>query len=77
MTLFYQTKKYIEFVVRDYYAKAIECGASVSEVEHLGANMYRVSVGKLELTYIGKVNGTAEVIGASGDVFSKEEYMHV
>lgn len=77
MALFEKTKKYIDFKVRKFYSKAIEHGASMSEVKYLGLNMYKVSVGKLELTYMGKIDGAAEVIGASGYVFDREEYMDV
>lgn len=69
MNLYDETKLYIYKSVRRFYSKAIEAGAIISEVESLGANMYKVSVGKLELTYMGTVEGTAKVIGASGDVF--------
>ncbi|QUH21832.1 hypothetical protein [Alkaliphilus sp. B6464] len=69
MDLFECTKISIEKEVKRFYYKAIESGAVVSKIEYIGANMYKVSVGKMELTYMGTVDGTAKLIGASGDIF--------
>lgn len=69
MDLQEETKQFINKSVKRFYSKAIENGAIVSEIEYVGTNLYKLSVGKLELTYMGKVNGTADIIGALGDVF--------
>lgn len=69
MSLQDDTKLYIEKVVRRFYYKAIENGAKVSEIEYIGLHMYKVSVGKMELTYMGNVDCTAKLIDATGDVF--------
>jgi len=69
MNLADETKQFIDKSVRRFYYKAIESGASVSTVESIGMHLYKISVGKLELTYMGTVDGKANVVGASGDVF--------
>lgn len=69
MNLQEETKQFIDKSVRRFYSKPIEKGAIVSAIEYVGVNVYKLNVGKLELTYMGKVDGTAEVISASGDVF--------
>lgn len=69
MSLEDETKQYIDKSVRRFYYKAIENGTKVSEIEYLGLHTYKVSVGKMELTYMGTADCTAKLIGATGDVF--------
>lgn len=69
MSLIEETKNFIDKAVRRFYYKAIETGAEVSEIAYIGANLYKISVGNMELTYMGTVNGTAILIGATGDIF--------
>lgn len=69
MTLEEQTKQFIDSSVRRFYYKAVESGASVSEIEYLGANMYKINIGNMELVYLGTVEGTANIIGSTGDIF--------
>lgn len=69
MNLFEQTKLFIEISVKRFYYKAIELGAKYQKAEHIGANVYVVTIGNMELTYMGTVDGTARLIGSSGDVF--------
>ena len=69
MDLFEQTKLFIEGSVKRFYYKAIELGAPVSSVEYMGANIYKISVGNMELVYMGTVDGAARLIGSSGEVF--------
>lgn len=69
MTMQEETKQFIDKSVRRFYYKALEAGAEVSEIEYLGLHMYKVFVGKMELTYMGTVDCTAKLIGSTGDIF--------
>lgn len=69
MALVEETKNFINKSVRNFYYKAIETGAEVSEIDYIGANMYKINVGTMELTYMGTVTGTAILIGSTGDIF--------
>lgn len=69
MNLIKQTKQYIAAQVNWFYAKAIEAGAKVSDITHIGANMYRFTIGKMELTYLGTPDGKAKPIACSGEIF--------
>lgn len=69
MTLEEQTKLSIENYIKDYYYKAIEQGATLSEIETIGPNTYRCSLGKMEMIYIGTVEGTARIVSCEGDIF--------
>jgi len=55
MDIFEQTKQFINMAVRRYYYKAIEAGAVVTDVEYVGAHLYKVNVGNMNLTYMGTV----------------------
>ncbi|MGL4338412.1 MAG: hypothetical protein ACRCST_16125 [Turicibacter sp.] len=69
MSLHDNTICYIENHVNRFYAKAIEHGAVVSDVIYKGANLYTLMLGNCELTYMGTVNGTAQPVGISGEIF--------
>ncbi|QUH21447.1 hypothetical protein [Alkaliphilus sp. B6464] len=69
MNLSDETKLFIERSVKRFYVKAIEAGAVISPVTDIGMNLYKVSVGNMELTYMGTVEGTAKVIASSGNIF--------
>lgn len=69
MSLQENTIRYIESHVNRFYAKAIEHGAKVSDVTYKGAHLYTLMLGNCELTYMGTVNGTAQIVGMSGEIF--------
>jgi len=69
MTLEQQTKSYIEEYIRDYYYKAFEHGAILSEIEDTGSNTYKCTLGNMTMLFIGTANGTARIVGVEGDIF--------
>lgn len=69
MTLEQQTKLYIENYIKNYYYKAFEHGAILSEIEDTGANTYKCTLGKMEMLFIGTAEGTARVVACEGDIF--------
>lgn len=69
MTLEEQAKLYIENYIKDYYYKALEHGALLSEIEETGPNMYKCTLGKMKMLYIGTADGTARIVACEGDIF--------
>lgn len=68
-----ETARYIEQEVRRFFANAIEAGAVISEAKYAGNEsvfeFYKVSVGKLELTYMTTALSTPKLYASSGNVF--------
>lgn len=69
MSLQDDTIRYIKSHVNRFYAKAIEHGAEVSDVTYKGMHLYTLMLGNCELTYMGTVDGTAQPVGMSGEIF--------
>lgn len=69
MTLEQQTKSYIENYIKDFYYKAFENGAILSEIEDTGANTYKCTLGKMTMLFIGTADGTARIVACEGDIF--------
>lgn len=69
MTLEQQTKLSIENYIKDYYYKALDHGAILSEIESTGVNTYKCTLGKMEMFFIGTADGTARIAACEGDIF--------
>lgn len=68
MSLEEKTKLYIKAVTEKYYYKALEVGYKFSEVKTIGPHLYRLNIGNMTLTYMGTAEGTARLVGASGNI---------
>ena len=64
-----QTINYITDYVKNYYYKALEHGAELSDVKVIGIHLYSITLGKALLTFMGTAEGTAIPVGFEGDIF--------
>lgn len=68
MSLEEKTKRYIRIITEKYYYKALEMGYMFSEVKSIGPHLYKINIGNMELTYMGTAEGTARLVGATGEI---------